>query len=157
MISNSGDDKESISESLEREKKSGRKATRKIASHTLKSKNANRPTSVKRRIISDGYSENEAKSDMGPDIAPIKPTKKKAKKGSLVKEGDTEEDVPLKVFKKPSDEELKKRVLNLLEEVNLETTSLRVVRDKIFEYYPNFDLTDKKDFINSVVKQVSHC
>ncbi|CAH8628865.1 unnamed protein product [Schistosoma rodhaini] len=107
---------------------------------------------------------------------PGKPSVKRAKKHELSdtedendhkhvptkmkKELDSdEENVPLssltstKVTIPPTDSELKKNIIDLLKTVNLEETSLKVVREKIFANYPNIDLSDRKDFINSTVKE----
>ncbi|KAF6771332.1 hypothetical protein AHF37_10227 [Paragonimus kellicotti] len=77
------------------------------------------------------------------------------------KQAESDEDIPLASFtasKKPtppSDAELKKCIISILKVVNLEETSLKVVREQVFSRFPGVDLTGKKDFINTTVKEVS--
>ncbi|CAL8071352.1 unnamed protein product [Calicophoron daubneyi] len=74
-------------------------------------------------------------------------------------EVEDDEDVPLSSLATPSaavmpsDAELKENIISLLKTVNLEETSLKVVRGKIFARYPGVDLTGKKDFISTTVKE----
>ncbi|KAF8570857.1 hypothetical protein P879_07766 [Paragonimus westermani] len=76
-----------------------------------------------------------------------------------VKQAESDEDVPLaslagsKKPTPPSDVELKECIISILKVVNLEETSLKVVREQVFSRFPGVDLTGKKDFINTTVKE----
>nr|CAX73131.1 Protein DEK [Schistosoma japonicum] len=104
---------------------------------------------VKKGELSDTEEDENGHKSIPAKVQKVKSTKK---------EFDSDEDVPLsnltstKVIP-PTDSELKKNIIDLLKTVNLEETSLKVVREKIFANYPNIDLSDRKDFINSTVKE----
>ncbi|VDP74474.1 unnamed protein product [Echinostoma caproni] len=74
-------------------------------------------------------------------------------------EAESDEDMPLSALTTsksntaPSDAELKRSIIELLKTVNLEETSLKLVREQIFSRYPGVDLTNKKEFINTTVKE----
>nr|CAH8864888.1 unnamed protein product [Trichobilharzia regenti] len=102
----------------------------------------------------DGDADND--NDDNNESVPAKIQKLDSKKNEL---NSDEEDAPLSKLTSskatpPSDDELKKHIISLLQTVNLEETSLKVVREKVFANYPNVDLSDRKDFINSTVKEV---
>ncbi|CAH8583130.1 unnamed protein product [Heterobilharzia americana] len=98
----------------------------------------------------------DTEGDSG-DNEPVPAKVKKVESKKKVLDSD-EEDAPLATFASskalpPTDSELKKHIVDLLQTVNLEETSLKVVREKVFANYPNVDLSDRKEFINSTVKE----
>lgn len=52
------------------------------------------------------------------------------------------------------DEEIKGYVKEILDEANLEEITMKTVCKQVYAKYPDFDLTDKKDFIKATVKSV---
>ncbi|CAH1253542.1 DEK [Branchiostoma lanceolatum] len=84
-----------------------------------------------------------------------KPTPKK-KPAVEVSSDDESDDEPLakKIKKPPTNAELKDVVKKILEGANLEEITMKSVCKQVYEKYPEFDLTDRKDFIKSTVKSI---
>ncbi|MEQ2269189.1 hypothetical protein XENORESO_000981 [Xenotaenia resolanae] len=72
-------------------------------------------------------------------------------------EDSSDDDEPLiRIIKKaPTDDQLKKIVENLLKEANLEEMTMKQICQKVFDTYPEHDLSGRKDFIKQAVKTVS--
>uniref|UniRef100_A0ACB8FCZ6 Uncharacterized protein n=1 Tax=Sphaerodactylus townsendi TaxID=933632 RepID=A0ACB8FCZ6_9SAUR len=85
----------------------------------------------------------------------------KKNQNSSKKESESEnssDDEPLikKLKKKPpTDEELKETVKKLLADANLEEVTMKQICKKVYENYPTYDLTDRKEFIKETVKEVN--
>ncbi|KAK4826843.1 hypothetical protein QYF61_011711 [Mycteria americana] len=71
---------------------------------------------------------------------------------------DSSDDEPLikKLKKPPTDEELKETVKNLLANANLEEVTMKQICKEVYENYPSYDLSDRKDFIKKTVKEFIH-
>ncbi|XP_009699831.1 PREDICTED: protein DEK [Cariama cristata] len=69
---------------------------------------------------------------------------------------DSSDDEPLikKLKKPPTDEELKETVKNLLANANLEEVTMKQICKEVYENYPSYDLSDRKDFIKKTVKEL---
>ncbi|XP_053489962.1 protein DEK [Ictalurus furcatus] len=69
---------------------------------------------------------------------------------------DDEDDEPLiKMIKKPpSNEQLKSAVNDLLKNANLEEVTMKQICQQVYDLYPDFDLTARKDFIKETVKSL---
>ncbi|CAH8864797.1 unnamed protein product [Trichobilharzia szidati] len=156
--SESESDISSEAESVKKKKKTTQKRTKKVVQQQKTPKsNAKR---TKKNALNDSE-DGENHGDDGDDdndesVPPSKVPKVDSKKNKL--DSDEEEDAPLSKLTSskaapPTDDELKKHIINLLQTVNLEETSLKVVREKVFANYPNVDLSDRKEFINSTVKE----
>jgi len=80
-------------------------------------------------------------------------TKKKRKSAAA---SDSEDEAPLKkkATKPPTDAELKKVVSAILKDADLETVTMKNVVKQVYDKYTSFDLTDRKDFIKSTVKDL---
>ncbi|XP_078098036.1 protein DEK-like isoform X2 [Mustelus asterias] len=94
-----------------------------------------------------------AKKDLGSGA------KKVASIGRLAEKSESEDssdDEPLikKLKKPPTDEELKGTVMKLLVDANLEEVTMKQICKKVFASYPDYDLSDKKDFIKNTVKEL---
>jgi len=78
-------------------------------------------------------------------------TKKKSKSTS-----DSEDEAPLKkkAKKPPSDAELKKAVSAILKDADLEQVTMKNVLKQVYDKYTSFDLSDRKDFIKTTVKEL---
>uniref|UniRef100_A0A087XBI2 DEK-C domain-containing protein n=1 Tax=Poecilia formosa TaxID=48698 RepID=A0A087XBI2_POEFO len=72
-------------------------------------------------------------------------------------EDSSDEDEPLirMVKKAPTDEQLRKTVESLLKEADLEEMTMKQICLKVFDTYPEHDLSSRKDFIKQTVKTVS--
>lgn len=52
------------------------------------------------------------------------------------------------------DEQIRNYVKEILDKANLEEITMKTVCKQVYAKYPDFDLTDKKDFIKATVKAV---
>ncbi|XP_066940412.1 protein DEK isoform X2 [Macrobrachium rosenbergii] len=72
-------------------------------------------------------------------------------------DSDSESDVELPTKKgkhPPSDGEIKAMVKKILDGANLEEVTMKSVCRQVYDSYPDFDLTHKKDFIKETVKSI---
>ncbi|XP_014329690.2 protein DEK [Xiphophorus maculatus] len=105
---------------------------------------------------SDGTSEAEEKPKK-KKVAGAK-TKKadssSSSKNTNPAEDSSDEDEPLirMVKKAPTDEQLRKTVESLLKEADLEEMTMKQICLKVFDTYPEHDLSGRKDFIKQTVK-----
>ncbi|KAM4735504.1 protein DEK isoform 1-T3 [Anableps anableps] len=69
-------------------------------------------------------------------------------------EDSSDDDEPLirMIKRAPTDEQLRKTVENLLKEANLEEMTMKQICQKVFDTYPEHDLSSRKDFIKQTVK-----
>ncbi|XP_073422203.1 protein DEK [Dendrobates tinctorius] len=81
---------------------------------------------------------------------------KKEKAVQSESEDDSSDDEPLikKVKKPPTDEELRETIKDLLSKANLETVTMKQICKKVYEGYPNCDLSPRKAFIKTTVKEL---
>ncbi|XP_041798398.1 protein DEK [Chelmon rostratus] len=96
--------------------------------------------------------------------APSKPaakTKKadsssNSKNNTNTAEDSSDDDEPLiKMIKKaPTDQQLKETVQSLLKEANLEKMTMKQICQRVFDTYPDHDLTSRKDYIKQTVKSL---
>lgn len=56
--------------------------------------------------------------------------------------------------KPPTDEELKETVKKLLASANLEEVTMKQICKEVYENYPAYDLTERKEFIKTTVKEL---
>lgn len=54
------------------------------------------------------------------------------------------------------DEQIRSYVKEILDKANLEEITMKTVCKQVYAKYPDFNLTDKKDFIKATVKAVSN-
>ncbi|XP_055782092.1 protein DEK-like isoform X2 [Salvelinus fontinalis] len=66
----------------------------------------------------------------------------------------SDDDEPLiKMIKKPpTDEQLKETVKRLLKDANLEEMTMKKICQKVYDTYPEYDLTSRKDYVKQTVK-----
>nr|XP_057909725.1 protein DEK isoform X1 [Doryrhamphus excisus] len=103
--------------------------------------------------------------DLDSDSAEKKKTTTK-KPGARTKKADSssrntntdtsDEDEPLSrmIKRAPSDEQLKETVRALLKDADLEEMTMKQICQKVFDTYPDHDLTGRKDFIKQSVKSI---
>jgi len=79
-----------------------------------------------------------------------------AKKRKSTAASDSEDEAPLKKkgSKPPTDSELKKVVSAILKDADLETVTMKNVVKQVYDKYTSFDLSNRKDFIKSTVKDL---
>ncbi|XP_027131196.1 protein DEK isoform X1 [Larimichthys crocea] len=118
-----------------------------------------------RKEVSD-ESDADSEADEKPKkkkTAPIKPAAKTKKadsssnsKNTNTAEDTSDDDEPLirMIKKAPSDEQLKETVQSLLKEANLEEMTMKQICQRVFDTYPEHDLTSKKDYIKQTVKSL---
>ncbi|KAI4873975.1 hypothetical protein NFI96_032058 [Prochilodus magdalenae] len=82
--------------------------------------------------------------------------KNSASKSKAVKSDSSDDDEPLiKMIKKPpSNEQLSGAIKDLLKDANLEEVTMKQICQQVYDLYPNYDLTDRKDFIKETVKNL---
>ncbi|XP_064626559.1 protein DEK-like [Lineus longissimus] len=85
-----------------------------------------------------------------------KPAPKKKKAASSGDESSDEDEPLSKKSKKgpPSNDEIRDLVKSILEGANLEEVTMKTVCKQVYLKFPDYDLTDRKDFIKSTVKQL---
>ncbi|XP_063409142.1 protein DEK-like isoform X3 [Mytilus trossulus] len=86
-----------------------------------------------------------------------KPTPQKKKESESEEESeqssDDEEPLVKKAPSAPTNDELKKLVKKILDGANLEQVTMKTVVKQVYDKFPTFDLSDRKQFIKSTVKQ----
>ncbi|XP_069127564.1 protein DEK-like isoform X2 [Argopecten irradians] len=98
---------------------------------------------------------------------PKKPAKKETKKPKVMPKkvaapvvsdsDDSETDEPLEKKGKPTpptNDDLKTVIKKILDKANLEEVTMKVVIKQVYEKYPNFDLSERKEFIKKTVRQL---
>jgi len=56
--------------------------------------------------------------------------------------------------KEPTNDEVRKAIKGILKDADLEQVTMKTVCKQVYEMYPDFDMTGKKDFIKSTVKEI---
>ncbi|XP_023126283.2 protein DEK [Amphiprion ocellaris] len=125
----------------------------------------------KKRAKKEASDESESDANSDDDEKPKKKKSAAAKPAAKTKKADSssnsktntntaedssDDDEPLiKMIKKaPSDEQLKETVQSLLKEANLEEMTMKQICQRVFDTYPDHDLTSKKDYIKQTVKSL---
>lgn len=122
---------------------------------------------VKKESSDKSESEEESDAQEKPKkkkAAPSKPAAKTKKADSSsnsktntnTAEDSSDDDEPLiKMIKKaPTDEQLKETVQSLLKEADLEEMTMKQICQRVFDTYPDHDLSGRKDFIKQTVKSL---
>ncbi|XP_068616370.1 protein DEK [Brachionichthys hirsutus] len=165
------DEEEEEEESPKSRPGKGKSASRKLASASRKLAPAKRqrtPTKKsgppRKRPKKDVSDESDPDSDEEPRkkmAAPSKPAAKSKKADSSSKadsaEDSSDDDEPLiKMVKKeaPTEEQLKETVRRLLKEANLEEVTMKQLCQRVFDAYPDHDLSGRKDSIKQTVKSL---
>lgn len=79
--------------------------------------------------------------------------KKKASKSKDESESSDEDQPLIKMIKKPpTEEQLKEAIKDLLKDANLEEVTMKQITRQVYDKYPDFDLTSRKEFIKETVK-----
>ncbi|XP_028280876.1 protein DEK [Parambassis ranga] len=121
----------------------------------------------KKRVKKETSDESESDADSEADEKPKKkkpaPTKTKkadsssnSKNNTNTAEDSSDDNEPLiKMIKKaPTDEQLKDTVQGLLKDADLEEMTMKQICQRVFDTYPDHDLTGKKDYIKQIVKSL---
>ncbi|RUS70543.1 hypothetical protein EGW08_021696 [Elysia chlorotica] len=82
------------------------------------------------------------------------PKKEEELADSLSSDSDSEDEPLIATPKPPSNDEIKKLVKSILDGADLETVTMKTVVKQVYAKYPKFDLSDRKDFIKSTVREV---
>ncbi|RXN13561.1 DEK-like protein [Labeo rohita] len=79
--------------------------------------------------------------------------KKKASKSKDESESSDDDQPLIKMIKKPpTEEQLKEAIKDLLKDANLEEVTMKQITRQVYDKYPDFDLTSRKEFIRETVK-----
>ncbi|XP_026173680.1 protein DEK isoform X2 [Mastacembelus armatus] len=114
----------------------------------------------------ESKSEVDSEADEKPRNKKSAPAKSAAKtkkadsssnsKNTNTAEDSSDDDEPLiKMIKKaPTDEQLKETVQSLLKEANLEEMTMKQICQRVFDTFPEHDLSSRKDYIKQTVKSL---
>ncbi|NP_001038741.2 protein DEK isoform X2 [Danio rerio] len=81
--------------------------------------------------------------------------KKTASKRKDESESSDDDQPLIKMIKKPpTDEQLKENVKDLLKDANLEEVTMKQITRQVYDKYPDFDLSSRKEFIRETVKNM---
>ncbi|XP_072536184.1 protein DEK [Salminus brasiliensis] len=82
--------------------------------------------------------------------------RKDVSKSKAKSESSDEDDEPLiKLIKKPpTNEQLREKIKELLKTANLEEVTMKQICQQVYDLYPDFDLTNRKDLIKETVKSL---
>ncbi|XP_036930233.1 protein DEK [Acanthopagrus latus] len=165
----SADEEEEDEESPKSKSGRGKLASKKSAAvkrQRTPAKKTGPPKKRSKKEASD-ESESDADSDEKPQkkksAKPAAKTKKadsssnsNSKNNTNTAEDSSDDDEPLiKMVKKaPTDEQLKETVKSLLKEANLEEMTMKQICQRVFDTYPDHDLSIKKDYIKQTVKSL---
>ncbi|XP_062255838.1 protein DEK [Platichthys flesus] len=109
---------------------------------------------------SDTQPEEKPKKKKSPVVKPAAKTKKadssSSSKNNTNTADDSSDDEPLikMIRRDPSDAQLKETVQGLLKEANLEEMTMKQICQKVFDTFPDHDLSSKKDYIKQTVKSL---
>ncbi|XP_049440842.1 protein DEK isoform X1 [Epinephelus fuscoguttatus] len=124
-------------------------------------KRAKKELSAKSESDADSEADEKPKKKKSALAKPAAKTKKadsssNSKNNTNTAEDSSDDDEPLiKMIKKgPTDEQLKETVQSLLKEANLEEMTMKQICQRVFDTYPDHDLTSKKDYIKQTVKSL---
>ncbi|KAM8735638.1 protein DEK isoform 1-T3 [Acanthopagrus schlegelii] len=168
-LEESADEEEEDEESPKSKSGRGKSASKKSAAvkrQRTPAKKTGPPKKRSKKEVSD-ESESDADSDEKPQkkksAKPAAKTKKadsssnsNSKNNTNTAEDSSDDDEPLiKMVKKaPTDEQLKETVKSLLKEANLEEMTMKQICQRVFDTYPDHDLSVKKDYIKQTVKSL---
>ncbi|XP_037532597.1 protein DEK [Nematolebias whitei] len=166
-----GSDGEKNPSLREEEDQSEEEESSKPKSSTAKTKKKNAPIKRPRapvkkagllkraKMETSGESDGSSEADEKPKKKKLAAKTKKADSSSNIKntntvEDSSDEDEPLirMVKKAPSDDQLKETVQGLLKEADLEEMTMKQICQRVFDTYPEHDLSSRKDFIKQTVK-----
>ncbi|KAM4600676.1 protein DEK isoform 1-T2 [Polymixia lowei] len=172
------DNEEDEDESLRSKPSKGKAASKKSAPVKRQRTSAKKTGPARKRVKKETSEQSESDEDTDSE-AEDKPKKKAAvkraasakpaaktkkadsssnskKSTSTVLEDSSDDDEPLiKMIKKgPSDEQLKETVQSLLKEADLEQMTMKQICQRVYDTYPDHDLTSRKDYIKQTVKSL---
>nr|XP_046158321.1 protein DEK-like isoform X1 [Oncorhynchus gorbuscha]XP_046158322.1 protein DEK-like isoform X1 [Oncorhynchus gorbuscha] len=79
--------------------------------------------------------------------------KNTANKGNAALDSSDDDEPLIKMIKKPpTDEQLKETVKRLLKDANLEEMTMKKICQKVYDTYPEYDLTSRRDYVKQTVK-----
>uniref|UniRef100_A0AAQ6IG26 Protein DEK n=1 Tax=Anabas testudineus TaxID=64144 RepID=A0AAQ6IG26_ANATE len=163
------DDDEEGKESPKSKSGKGKSVSKKSAPVKRQRTPAKKTGPPKKRVKKGTSDESEVNSEMDEKpkkkkSAPAKPaakTKKadsssNSKNNTNTADDSSDDDEPLiKMIKKaPTDEQLKETVQNLLKKANLEEMTMKQICQRVYDTFPDHDLTSKKDYIKQTVKSL---
>nr|XP_046255524.1 protein DEK isoform X2 [Scatophagus argus] len=151
--------------------KSDRAKSKKSAAVKRQRTPAKKTGPPKKRPKKEASDKSEADADSEDDEKPRKKKSAPAKPAAKTKKADSssnsktntntaedssDDDEPLiKMVKRaPTDEQLKETVKSLLKEANLEEMTMKQICQRVFDTYPDHDLSGKKDYIKQTVKSL---
>ncbi|XP_038174131.1 LOW QUALITY PROTEIN: protein DEK-like [Arvicola amphibius] len=141
---------ESSSDEDKKKKKKGEKV--KSSSHLKTAKKEK----AKQRAAAESNESVKSANVKKADSSTTKKNQNSSKKDSESEDSSDDEPLIKKLKKKkpPADEELKETVKKLLADAKLEEVTMKQICKEVHENYPAYNLTEKKDFIKTAVKDL---
>uniref|UniRef100_A0A9J8D681 Protein DEK n=1 Tax=Cyprinus carpio carpio TaxID=630221 RepID=A0A9J8D681_CYPCA len=161
------DDDDAPEEDSEKEEKTPQKKKSSTTKSTKKSEKSEQTASDESdQDIHEDKNAKKTKKPAAKRKAPAKPFPKTKKADSSSNRGkknasknkdeseSSDDDEPLiKMIKKPpTEEQLKQAIKDLLKDANLEEVTMKQITRQVYDKYPDFDLTSRKEFIKETVK-----
>ncbi|KAL8182464.1 UNVERIFIED_CONTAM: hypothetical protein K2H54_056861 [Gekko kuhli] len=88
------------------------------------------------------------------DSSTTKKSQNSSKKESESEDSSDNEPLIKKLKKPPTDDDLKETVKKLLANANLEEVTMKQICKEVYKSYPNYDLSNRKDFIKKTVEEL---
>ncbi|XP_067456491.1 protein DEK isoform X1 [Thunnus thynnus] len=165
------DESDEDDESSKSKSSRGKSASKKSAPVKRQRTPAKKTGPPKKRAKKEVSDESESDADSEADEKPKKKKSAPVKQAAKTKKADSssnsknntntaedssDDDEPLiKMIKKsPTDEQLKETVQSLLKEADLEEMTMKQICQRVFDTYPDHDLTSRKDYIKQTVKSL---
>ncbi|XP_057312844.1 protein DEK-like [Hydractinia symbiolongicarpus] len=158
--SDSDDEDEKEDGNDEEEKEAAKSKTPKKKSESPKKKPGSEKKPAKPKSNADSEKKKDAKKKKPTAVKIPVPKKKKSieKKADTKRKADddSEDDEPLvkKSKNEPTDSEIKTVVSDILKDADLEEITMKTVCRQVYDHFPDFDLTPRKDFIKNTVKEI---
>ncbi|XP_030408372.1 protein DEK isoform X1 [Gopherus evgoodei] len=147
---------ESSSEEEDEKKEKAESSEEDKESEEEQPKKASKKEKAKQKMTSKNKKAVKSANIKKADSSTTKKNQNSSKKDLESESEDSSDDEPLikKLKKPPTDEDLKETVKKLLANANLEEVTMKQICKEVYESYPSYDLSERKDFIKNTVKEL---
>ncbi|XP_024073277.1 protein DEK [Terrapene carolina triunguis] len=147
---------ESSSEEEDEKKEKAESSEEDKESEEEQPKKASKKEKPKQKMTSKNKKAVKSANVKKADSSTTKKNQNSSKKDLESESEDSSDDEPLikKLKKPPTDEDLKETVKKLLANANLEEVTMKQICKEVYESYPSYDLSERKDFIKKTVKEL---
>uniref|UniRef100_A0A674HZH7 Protein DEK n=1 Tax=Terrapene triunguis TaxID=2587831 RepID=A0A674HZH7_9SAUR len=145
---------ESSSEEEDEKKEKAESSEEDKESEEEQPKKASKKEKPKQKMTSKNKKAVKSANVKKADSSTTKKNQNSSKKESESEDSSDDEPLIKKLKKPPTDEDLKETVKKLLANANLEEVTMKQICKEVYESYPSYDLSERKDFIKKTVKEV---